>query len=130
MYRRRQMESCKSEKESALGYLRNFLEFFPKDDSLAEKVFEKAYFINQSLLMASKADTFENLQTLPPFNEFGKQNLIEIISTSIPGGQTALDEAFENIFNDGWEKRQPQAEIIRILQGDGESMDTAVKFSS
>lgn len=139
------------DKKAALDYLRNFCKTFPKDEELAQGVFKRAYYELQIELMIKSSDSFENIQTLPPFSELGMKNLLVLLFSWIEKGEEELKEIFEVLF-DEWKERKTQQEtvksrgrkfyispkdepktqqeIIKILSGDGESIDTAVKFST
>jgi hypothetical protein len=52
------------------------------------------------------------------------------LTTWKEGGEESLKLVFNHIFSQGWEERRPQQNIIKIMSGDGETIENPVKFST
>jgi hypothetical protein len=118
------------DKNRAFELLDDFFERFAPDDVKPDDFVSFIYRTVQNSLLAFRAFSFETLQQLPPFSEFGKKNLIQLLKFRQERGVEAFHNGFRRMFRDGWETRRPESEVIRVLGGDGKTIDTPVKFST
>jgi hypothetical protein len=111
----------------------NLIEQFCKSADLsegAEQVANDIFVPTQNGLMNYRKDDFHIIQREPPFSDFGRENLIKFLNSWETGGKMALEQMFNQVFSGEWKNRKPKQEIIRILSGDGETQETAIKFST
>ena len=125
------LDYLKINKERAFELLNIFFNTFSPDNVEADIFVNFIYrTVQNSLLAKQEAYSFEKLQLLPPFSEFGKKNLIQLLKFRQEKGIEAFENGFRRMFRDGWEEKKPEQEIIRILSGDGKTIETPVKFST
>jgi hypothetical protein len=120
----------KINKDRALELLTVFFKRFVPDNVEADVFGNFIYRTVQNALLANRAYSFEKLQLLPPFSEFGRKNLIQLLKFRQEKGIEAFENGFRRMFRDGWKEKKPKQEIIRILSGDGKTIETPVKFST
>lgn len=120
----------KIDRERAFELLSLFFETFAPDDVTPDDFVNFIYRAVQNSVLAGRAFSFEKLQQLPPFSEFGKKNLIQLLKFRQERGVEPFENGFKRMFRDDWETRRPPPEVIRILSGDGRTLDTPVRFSA
>jgi hypothetical protein len=113
-------EKLKLDRETAFGLLRSFCgKVLP--DGIEPDVFAGSiYHTVQSAMLARRGFDFETLQLFPPFSEFGRRNLTQLLTFYRAKGDEALENAFRRMFREGWETRRPPEEIV----------ETPVRFST
>jgi hypothetical protein len=120
----------KVDKEKALKLLNAFFDAFISNNIEPENFVNYIFRAVQNSMLAYQDHPFETLQHFPPFSEFGKKNMIQLLKFRQEKGVEAFENGFKRMFRDGWEEKKPEQEIIRILSGDGKMIETPVKFST
>jgi hypothetical protein len=116
--------------DRALELLKALIEAFVPGDVEPDVFVNFIYRTVQNSMLSSQAYPFETLQQLPPFSEFGRKNLVQLLKFWREKGIEAFENGFRRMFRDGWKAKKPEQEIIRILSGDGKTMETPVRFST
>jgi len=83
----------------------------------------------QNSMMSTREQSFEIIQFQPPFKDFGKQNLKDLLTGWVEKGEGGLEMKFAEIFSYGWETRKPPREIVKVICGDSTTEEMAVRFS-
>jgi hypothetical protein len=117
------------DQETAYKLLETFVEMFVPAHIETEDFVNYIYRTVQNSILAFRGYPFETLQHFPPFSEFGKKNLMQLLKFHREKGIEAFENGFRRMFRDEWEERKPSPEIIKILSGDGQSIETPVRFS-
>lgn len=120
----------KVDKERALELLNKFFDAFVPPDFQAEDFVHYMYRTVQNSMLARQGYSFETLQRLPAFSDFGRTNLIQLLKFRQEKGTDAFENGFRRMFREGWQQKKPEQEIIEIISGDGASIETPVKFST
>ena len=120
----------KVDKERAFDLLKMFFEAFVPDNIEREVYVNSIYNIVRDSILAAKSYSFEALQLIPSFSEFGRKNMIQLLKFYQEKGAGAFENAFNRMFREGWEERRPDPEIIKIQGGDGKTIETPVRFST
>ncbi len=123
-----QWETLGLSKNEASNLIKDFCKnIYPNNK--AEDVAKSVYHSTQNGMMAFRKDDFYTIQGEPPFSDFGRENLIKLINAWDEGGEESLEQLFNQIFSQGWKERITQQQTIKILSGDGESIENPVKFT-
>jgi hypothetical protein len=120
----------KVDKERALELLKKFFEAFVPQNIEPEVYVNSIYNIVQNSLLAHRGYSFEVLQLIPAFSEFGRKNLAQLLKFYREKGVEAFENGFKRMFRDGWRQKKPAPEVVRILSGDGKTIETPVRFST
>ncbi len=120
----------KIDQDRALNLLKMFFEAFVPNNIEPEVYANSIYNIVQNSMLANRGYSFDVLQLNPAFSEFGKKNLIQLLKFYQEKGVEAFENGFKRMFRDGWQQKKPEQQIIRILSGDGQTIETPVKFST
>ena len=118
------------DKERALELLNKFYDAFVPGNFEVEDFVHYMYRTVQNTMLTHQGYSFETLQQLPAFSEFGRKNLIQLFKFRQEKGVEAFENGFKRMFREGWEQKKPEQEIIKILSGDGKTIETPVKFST
>lgn len=71
---------------------------------LSAKTLSNSFYLRcQNTLLEKREFPLEALQTLPPFNEFGRMNLTLLLQAWEAGGESELEQMYWEIFSDSWE---------------------------
>lgn len=120
----------KVDQEKAFELLKIFFDTFVPDNFQAEDFVHYMYRTVQNTMLAHQGYPFETLQKLSAFSDFGRKNLIQLFKFRQEKGVEAFENGYRRMFRDGWQQKKPAQEIIRILSGDGTSIETPVRFST
>lgn len=122
--------SLKINTERAFEIFAMFCEAFVMKHIDGETFVKSIYDNVQNSLLTSQTFTFEVVQQLPPFSEFGRKNFTKLLKLYQEKGIEASKKEFKRIFRKGWEQKKPDQKTIRILSGDGKTIETPIKFST
>jgi hypothetical protein len=120
----------KIDKEKALKLFQAFIDAFVPNNIEPEVFVNSIYNIVQNSMLASRGYSFESLQLIPAFSDFGKKNFLQLLKFYKEKGIEAFENGFKRMFREGWQQKKPPPEIIRILSGDGRTIENPVKFST
>lgn len=82
----------------------------------------------QNSLMARRKDTFEQIQSEPPFSRFGEANMRALLDAWMEGGKSSVTARWPAVFNGDW-RTQKQGQLpVRILVDTGDSADHAIRI--
>lgn len=123
-----QWETVGLSKNEALNLITDFCRnIYPNNKAV--DVAKSLYYSTQNGLMAFRKDDFYTIQGEPPFSDFGRENLIKLITAWEKEGQESLERMFNQIFSQSGQERTPPQQTIEILSGNGESIENPLKFS-
>jgi hypothetical protein len=96
-----------------------------KDNS--EDGLRASYLSLQNTFMAMRRDTFEVVQSEPPFSRFGRRNMKALLRAWIEGGEGEFRNSWGKTFGSGWQAQIQQDLPTRLITHSGDSTENAIQ---
>jgi hypothetical protein len=82
----------------------------------------------QNTFMAMRKNTFEAIQSEPPFSRFGRRNMKALVRAWAEGGEAGFTANWREIFCSGWQTRGISELPARVRGGSGEKPEDAIEI--
>ncbi len=86
-----------------------------------------SYLSLQNTFMAMRRDTFEAIQSEPPFSRFGRRTMNALLGAWLGGGEAELRGRWREMFGYAWRARVQQEHPIRVVVCSGDSPENAIQ---
>jgi hypothetical protein len=87
-----------------------------------------SYLSLQNTFMALQRNTFEAIQSEPPFSRFGRRNMKALVRAWAEGGEAGFTAKWREIFCSGWRTREISELPARVKGGSGEKPEDAIEI--
>ncbi|MGH9583784.1 MAG: hypothetical protein ACRD4O_12680 [Bryobacteraceae bacterium] len=80
----------------------------------------------QNAFMTMRKDTFEAIQSEPPFSRFGRKNMTALLRAWLDGQKPEFMNTWREIFYPEWNESVPVEQVVRVIDNSGESAQNAI----